>query len=144
MKHTGQLVTPSNLEQLLSSASSTNQSNVFELGSSPLIEAAEMIEKLESTSTSTNLSQLKLATFSLRTLIKEPEFLQEFVARGGWESLKRVVETTSGNTLAYGLKSLQTMLELDRDKGWERLEFEFVDRLVEIVGTLLFSFARLP
>lgn len=76
---------------------------------------------------------IKLATFSLRNLIKERAFLGEFLARGGLEALQEVIQRSTGNTLAYSLLSLQNLLDLE-DGGWEGLSPQFAARIVEIIG----------
>ncbi|GAA6003725.1 hypothetical protein JCM10207_003565 [Rhodosporidiobolus poonsookiae] len=123
-KDTGVLVTEENLPRML------QKGNTFDLCSSPTIEAVEMVEKL----TSGEQSVVKLATFSLRTLIKERAFLSEFIARGGLEALQEVIRRTTGNTVAYSLLSLQNLLELE-ENGWTGLERSFVARIVEIIAT---------
>ncbi|GAA5852412.1 hypothetical protein JCM8547_006773 [Rhodosporidiobolus lusitaniae] len=123
-KDTGALVTEENLSRMLA------KGNVFDLCSSPTIEAVEMVEKLSSTEPSV----VKLATFSLRTLIKERAFLSEFIVRGGLEALQNVIRRSGGNTLAYSLLSLQNLLELE-ENGWTGLERSFVARIVEIIAT---------
>ncbi|GAA6032241.1 hypothetical protein JCM8097_007140 [Rhodosporidiobolus ruineniae] len=123
-KDTGTLVTEDNLERML------ERGNVFDLCSSPTIEAVEMVDKLHSSEPSV----VKLATFSLRTLIKERAFLNQFIARGGLEALQDVIRRSTGNTLAYSLLSLQNLLELD-EGGWTGLERSFVARIVEIIAT---------
>ncbi|GAA5923740.1 hypothetical protein JCM1841_002029 [Sporobolomyces salmonicolor] len=124
VKDSGELVTEENLSRLL------ERGNHFTLGSSPTIEAVEMVDKLSSG----EASVLKLATFSLRTLIKERAFLTEFIARGGLEALQEVIRRSSGNTLAYSLLSLQNLLELE-ESGWTGLQSGFIGRIVEIIAT---------
>lgn len=102
----------------------------FTLCSSPNIEAAEMVEKL---SDSSEASVVKLASFSLRTLVKERTFLDEFLARGGLRALQAVIGRSSGNTLGYSLLSMQSVMDLE-ETGWEGLEAGFVGRVVEIIG----------
>ncbi|GAA6049053.1 hypothetical protein JCM3770_003864 [Rhodotorula araucariae] len=121
---TGTLMTTDNMRAMLATATT------FQLVSSPTLEAVEMIDKLSSSEPAT----LKLATFSLRTLIIERAFLAEFVARGGVAALHKVIRHSSGNTLAYALLSLQNMLELE-DAGWMGLDEGFVARIVEIIAT---------
>lgn len=87
-----------------------------------------MIEKLQGT------DQLKLATFNLRTLIKERPFLTEFLKRGGFECLAAVITKETGNVLAYSLLSMQTLMDLE-NRGWEGLDKTFVPRLVQIITT---------
>lgn len=101
----------------------------FNLCLSPTLEAAQMVEKL----LSFEPSILKLATFSLRTLIKERIFLTEFLKQGGLDALQEVIKRTSGNTLAYSLLCMQSLMDLE-DRGWEGLEDGFVSRIVEIIG----------
>ncbi|GAA5988208.1 hypothetical protein JCM11641_001613 [Rhodosporidiobolus odoratus] len=123
-KETGALVTEENLERMLA------KGNVFDLCSSPTIEAVEMVDKLSSSEPAV----LKLATFSLRTLIKDRAFLDEFIARGGLDALQEAIRKSSGNTLAYSLLSLQNLLELEAS-AWTSLEKSFIARIVEIIAT---------
>lgn len=147
VKETGQLVTKSNLHSLLLSSSNKNQKNVFTLCSSPTIEAVETIDKLSSASETPGGSGggggLKLATFSLKTLIKDRDFLTEFLKRDGFKVLQGVVERTSGNTLAYALNVVRDLTKMDDEapdkddvKGdfWKDFSSTFVEKLVEIVG----------
>ena len=101
----------------------------FQLVSSPMLEAVELIDKLSST----DPAVLKPATFSLRTRIQERAFLDQFVARRGVAALQGVVRRSTGNTLAYALLSLQTLLELE-NAGWAGLDRAFVARVVDIIG----------
>lgn len=101
----------------------------FNLCLSPRLEATQMVEKL----LSFEPPILKLATFSLRTLIKERVFLTEFLRHGGLDALQEVIKRTSGNTLAYSLLCMQSLMDLE-DRGWEGLEDGFVSRIVEIIG----------
>ncbi|KAK4050272.1 hypothetical protein OIV83_003593 [Microbotryomycetes sp. JL201] len=117
-KDTGELVTDENVGTLLDRQAHN-----------PTIEAAEMVEKLNSGETAT----LKLATFSLRTLIKERAFLDEFVNRGGLEALQHVIKHSSGNTLAYALLSMQQLMELE-GRGWQGVKPDFTARIVDIIA----------
>ncbi|KAM0754890.1 hypothetical protein T439DRAFT_309736 [Meredithblackwellia eburnea MCA 4105] len=116
------LVTNDNLAQFL------ERGKGFILTSSPTIEAAELVDKL----TSQQPSILKLATYSLRSLVKEDAFLQEFIARGGLAALQEVIRTATGNTLAYALVSMENLVTEDR--GWQGLEMDFVNRIVDIIA----------
>lgn len=91
-----------------------------------------MVEKLQSG----EASVLKLATFSLRSLITERAFLDEFQLRGGFDALQEVIKRATGNTLAYSLLSLQSMLDLE-DRGWAGLHDGFAARIVEIISQSL-------
>ncbi|KAK4706042.1 hypothetical protein P7C70_g158, partial [Phenoliferia sp. Uapishka_3] len=122
-KEDGELITDDNLAKYLAKGQG------FVLTSSPTIEAAEIVEKLSSGQPSI----LKLATYSLRTLVKEGAFLTEFLARGGLGALQDVIRKSGGNTLAYALLSMENLITEER--GWEGLESDFVKRIVEIIAT---------
>lgn len=130
LKSTGQLITPSNLHQLITSDPS--KKNVLMLTSTPEMEAIETIDKLSSTS---SLPTLKLATFSLKTMIKDQEFRIEFLKkRNGWIVLQQVVERSGGNTLAYALTAARDTLELEPTEAKRACRKEFTCKLVEIIG----------
>ncbi|KAM0786337.1 hypothetical protein ACM66B_001810 [Microbotryomycetes sp. NB124-2] len=120
-KDTGELVTDDNVGHML------DRQAHFTLCSNPTIEAAEMVDKLNSGETAT----LKLATFSLRTLIKERAFLDEFVNRRGLDALQQVINNTSGNTLAYALLSMQQLIEA---RGALGVKPDFTARIVDIIA----------
>lgn len=110
--------------------------NRFTLGSSPAREAYDLVESLESD----DLDTLKLATFSLKILLKEEEFTSEFLRLAGFQRLIEVVNITEGNTLAYALLALQTLLVLEMgDAAAGELDHLFYARIVEIIGTRKFS-----
>jgi len=90
-----------------------------------------MVDKLLSFDAAT----LKLATFSLRNLIKERAFLDQFLRRGGLDALQEVIKRATGNTLAYSLLSMQNLMDLE-ERGWEGLDDGFAARIVEIIGQL--------
>ncbi|TPX35338.1 hypothetical protein SmJEL517_g02240 [Synchytrium microbalum] len=94
---------------------------------SPAITARDLADDLDSTSEQT----LKKATFALQKYIKEPDFVEEFLARKGGPKLQKIVETTQGNTLAYALSSLQNLM--DNDYGWDTFSREFISTLVNII-----------
>lgn len=101
----------------------------FKLTASPLIEAAEMVDKL----CSRDDRALKMATYTLQKLIREPVFTAEFLKRGGLNELLLIVHTFgSGNTLAYALASCQNLLE-SSNQGWEDLDGAFVARMIQIL-----------
>ncbi|GAA6059857.1 hypothetical protein JCM10212_007062 [Sporobolomyces blumeae] len=143
VQSTNQLVTEANLADVIH-AHGTH----LVLVSSPAMEAIDMIHHLSVLAPTTTTAataatsrpgdepskRKKLALFELKSLVREPEFLVEFERRGGAELVERVVREEHGNTLAYGLLSVQTMLELDRARA-TRFEPRFVDRLLEIVAT---------
>ncbi|KAJ2959398.1 hypothetical protein NQZ79_g5141 [Umbelopsis isabellina] len=65
---------------------------------------------------------LKIATFSLQKYLK--------AKRGGLQSLCDIIKTTTGNTLAYALNSLDALME--HETGWESLDEEFVRNIISI------------
>ncbi|KAL7317107.1 hypothetical protein PS15m_003505 [Mucor circinelloides] len=76
---------------------------------------------------------LKIATFSLQGYLKEKDFATEFLERGGLDSLCDIVNTSSGNTLAYALNSFLSLME--HNTGWESLDDEFIAHIAHIVVT---------
>ena len=79
----------------------------------------------------------KMAVFKLQSSINDPSFADVYISSGGLNILRRLIMTTSGNTLAYSLQSLSRLLEVDM--GWEIFENsgagELVERLVELIVT---------
>jgi len=79
----------------------------------------------------------KMAVFKLQSSINDPAFADVFISSGGLALLRRLIMTTSGNTLAYSLQSLTRLLEVDM--GWEIFEGagsgELVERVVELIVT---------
>lgn len=77
---------------------------------------------------------MKMALFSLKTLIREEAFVKEFVDRRGADELAAICRTAPlGNTLAYALASLQSLTELE--SGWDNLTADDVSRLVKLVSS---------
>ncbi|CAG8487653.1 7139_t:CDS:10 [Funneliformis mosseae] len=118
---TEELITDENLRRKV------KQNERLKLVSSPLIEAAEICEKLGSNDDKT----LKLATFSLQKYVKEVEFAVEFLKRSGLCSLIEIINNSSGNTLAYALTSMQNLME--HDHGWEDLGSDFINKVIKIL-----------
>ncbi|KAN0062511.1 hypothetical protein ACQY0O_005042 [Thecaphora frezii] len=101
----------------------------FKLCSSPTIEAVEMVDKLSSR----DEKVLKMATYTLQRLIREPPFYLEFLARGGLIELLRIIKTHGiGNTLAYAMTSCQNLME-STDEGWDVIDGEFIAMVVHIL-----------
>lgn len=124
-EETEELVDDDNLARKIDQGSS------LKLTASPLIEAAEMIDKLSSRDDRI----LKLATYNLQRLIREPLFTSEFLRRGGLTELVGVVQALpGGNTLAYALVSVQNLLET-KTEGWEDLGDEFIAKVVQTCVT---------
>ncbi|KAE8385244.1 ELMO/CED-12 family-domain-containing protein [Aspergillus alliaceus] len=75
----------------------------------------------------------KMAVFKLQSSIGDPSFADIFIAEGGLTRLRSLTLHASGNTLAYSLTSLARLLEVD--KGWEFVDQEVVERIVELIVT---------
>ncbi|KAI9101660.1 ELMO/CED-12 family-domain-containing protein [Phlyctochytrium arcticum] len=97
------------------------------LVSSPTKMAAQMVKDL----TPEDQSIPKRTIFMLQKYLKEDEFVDEFIARSGLEKLQETIITAQGNTLAYSLTSLQTLMEHDR--GWDSFSHQFISTLVSII-----------
>lgn len=101
----------------------------FKLCSSPTIEAVEMVDKLSSRDDRV----LKMATYTLQRLIREPPFTDEFIARGGVKELIDVIHNhSSGNTLAYALTSCQNLME-GFEYGWQIIDAKLVAKVVNLL-----------
>ena len=118
-KTTGVLATEESFPALLVAG------NGFRLVPSPAVEAMEMVENLNAT------GNRKLATFSLRTLLKEQEFADQFLAQNGFAVLQQVILQESGNILAYSLNSFLALASTVQ----ERIDPLLLPRLVQIIAT---------
>lgn len=72
----------------------------------------------------------KMAVFKLQSLMNDPAFAEQFVAKGGLKKLHDIVLVTSGNTQAYGLASFARLLEVDQ--GWEGVDEEIVEKVKHV------------
>lgn len=79
----------------------------------------------------------KMAVFKLQSSINDPSFADVFISTGGLLILRRLIMSTSGNTLAYSLQSLTRLLEVDM--GWDIFEgpgaADLIEHIVELVVT---------
>ena len=114
---TDELITPENLLRKLDAAAR------FKLSSSPVLEAAETVEKLSSRDD----RLVKQAAHALKGFVREPIFVREFIARGGLNELVGVIDTASGNTLAYALTSLLTLMDLE--SGWDGIDARLIRKV---------------
>lgn len=77
----------------------------------------------------------KMAVFKLQSSINDPAFADVFISSGGLVVLRRLIMSSSGNTLAYSLQSLTRLLEVDM--GWDIFEGptagDLVERIVELI-----------
>jgi hypothetical protein len=72
---------------------------------------------------------LKLSTYNLQRLIRESQFRNEFLRRGGLDELVDITLTLNGgNTLAYALTSTQNLMESTAD-GWDGIKDGFVGKV---------------
>ncbi|KAF9889485.1 Engulfment and cell motility protein 1 [Aspergillus nanangensis] len=90
---------------------------------------SELVERLGSDEDAVR----KMAVFKLQSSIGDPSFADVFIAEGGLTRLRYLTLHASGNTLAYSLTSLARLLEVD--KGWEFVDQEVVERIVELIVT---------
>ncbi|PGH11810.1 hypothetical protein AJ80_06968 [Polytolypa hystricis UAMH7299] len=93
------------------------------------INVCELVERLGSDEDAVR----KMAVFKLQSNIGDPSFADAFIGEGGLAKLKYLTLTASGNTLAYSLTSFSRLLEVD--KGWECVEQDLVERIVELIVT---------
>jgi engulfment/cell motility protein 1 len=98
------------------------------LVSAPNIEAAGLVEKLSLRDERT----LRFSLFSLQKYIKEEQFASEFLNRDGLRELIDIINTMSGNTLAYALAGMQNLMELET--GWGNLDKAFIYKVVQILA----------
>ncbi|RAL06879.1 ELMO/CED-12 family protein [Aspergillus homomorphus CBS 101889] len=75
----------------------------------------------------------KMAVFKLQGSIGDPSFADIFIAEGGLARLRYLILHATGNTLAYSLTSFARLLEVD--KGWDFVDQEVVERVVELIVT---------
>ncbi|KAL4943948.1 hypothetical protein BDV06DRAFT_188459 [Aspergillus oleicola] len=90
---------------------------------------SELVERLGSEEDAVR----KMAVFKLQSSIGDPSFADVFIAEDGLTRLRYLTLHASGNTLAYSLTSFARLLEVD--KGWEYVDQELVERVVELIVT---------
>ncbi|EKV11566.1 ELMO/CED-12 family protein [Penicillium digitatum] len=93
------------------------------------VNIAELVERLGSDEDAVR----KMAVFKLQSNIGDPSFADIFIAEGGLVRLRYLTLHASGNTLAYSLTSFSRLLDVD--KGWECVDQELVERIVELIVT---------
>ncbi|KAL8709263.1 MAG: hypothetical protein Q9220_006006 [cf. Caloplaca sp. 1 TL-2023] len=93
------------------------------------IDVAELVERLGSDEDGVR----KMAAFKLQSNIGDPSFADLFISEGGLSKLRYLVLHASGNTLAYSLTSFSRLLEVDN--GWDHVNQDVVERVVELVVT---------
>ncbi|WEW58553.1 hypothetical protein PRK78_004021 [Emydomyces testavorans] len=91
------------------------------------INVSELVERLGSDEDAVR----KMAVFKLQSNIGDPSFADVFISEGGLVKLKHLAMTATGNTLAYSLTSFARLLEVD--KGWEVVDKEFIERIVQLI-----------
>ncbi|RDW64283.1 ELMO/CED-12 family protein [Aspergillus mulundensis] len=90
---------------------------------------SELVERLGSDEDAVR----KMAVFKLQSSIGDPSFADVFIAEDGLTRLRYLALHATGNTLAYSLASFARLLEVD--KGWECVDQELVERVVELIVT---------
>ncbi|MCJ1355857.1 MAG: hypothetical protein MMC33_005849 [Icmadophila ericetorum] len=93
------------------------------------VNVSELVERLGSDEDAVR----KMAVFKLQSNIGDPSFADVFISSGGLTKLRYLTLHTTGNTLAYSLSSFSRLLEVD--KGWEYVNQDLVNRVVELVVT---------
>ncbi|KAL8947903.1 MAG: hypothetical protein Q9222_005865, partial [Ikaeria aurantiellina] len=93
------------------------------------IDVAELVERLGSDEDGVR----KMAAFKLQSNVGDPSFADVFISEGGLSKLRYLVLHASGNTLAYSLTSFSRLLEVDN--GWDHINQDVVERVVELVVT---------
>ncbi|KAL8964732.1 MAG: hypothetical protein Q9183_004250 [Haloplaca sp. 2 TL-2023] len=74
-----------------------------------------------------------MAAFKLQSNIGDPSFADVFISEGGLTRLRYLTLHATGNTLAYSLTAFSRLLEVD--KGWDYINQDVVERVVELVVT---------
>ncbi|KAI2790401.1 hypothetical protein POX_d05912 [Penicillium oxalicum] len=90
---------------------------------------SELVERLGSDEDAVR----KMAVFKLQNNIGDPSFADTFIVEGGLTRLRYLTLHATGNTLAYSLTSFARLLEVD--KGWECVDGELIERIVELIVT---------
>ncbi|KAJ5129186.1 Engulfment/cell motility ELMO [Penicillium bovifimosum] len=93
------------------------------------VNVTELVERLGSDEDAVR----KMAVFKLQSNIGDPSFADIFIAEGGLVRLRYLTIHANGNTLAYSLTSFSRLLDVD--KGWECVDQELVERIVELIVT---------
>ncbi|KAI4224696.1 MAG: hypothetical protein L6R36_004470 [Xanthoria steineri] len=93
------------------------------------LNVTELVERLGSDEDAVR----KMAAFKLQSNIGDPSFTDVFVSEGGLTNLRYLTLHASGNTLAYSLTCFSRLLEVD--KGWDHINQDVVERVVELVVT---------
>ncbi|KAJ5715689.1 uncharacterized protein N7483_012870 [Penicillium malachiteum] len=93
------------------------------------VNVAELVDRLGSDEDAVR----KMAVFKLQGNIGDPSFAELFINEGGLTRLRYLTLHASGNTLAYSLTSFARLLEVD--KGWDCVDQELVERIVELIVT---------
>ncbi|KAL6720765.1 hypothetical protein ACLMJK_002690 [Lecanora helva] len=93
------------------------------------INVSELVERLGSHEDAVR----KMAAFKLQSNIGDPSFADVFILEGGLNKLRYLTLKATGNTLAYSLSSFSRLLEVD--KGWEYVNQDLIERVVELVVT---------
>lgn len=88
------------------------------------INAHEVVKDLDSDEDGVR----KRAAFKLMGGANDPSFADNFVLEGGLPKLRRLILSSTGNTLGYGQTAFSRLLEVD--KGWDCIDEELVKRVI--------------
>ncbi|KAL8840000.1 MAG: hypothetical protein Q9170_001542 [Blastenia crenularia] len=91
------------------------------------MDVVELVERLGSDEDGVR----KMAAFKLQSNIGDLSFADDFISYGGLPKLRYLTLNATGNTLAYSLASFARLLEVD--KGWNYVNQDVVERVVELV-----------
>ena len=91
----------------------------------------DLNSKIDSLIQGINSQDPKKTIFLLQSTVKNPEFVQEFLKKGGFDVLLDRINSLNGNSLAYALNCLVFGLEYGSKLIWD---YGFIDKLVGIVN----------
>jgi engulfment/cell motility protein 1 len=93
----------------------------------PAVEANEAVSFLRSNDD----VKKKKTIFSLQKQFQDSEFAREFVKKNGIEVISELLNTSTGNSVAYSLAALQSLMA--RDAGCNNLSQKFIMKIVEFM-----------
>ncbi|KAL8901051.1 MAG: hypothetical protein Q9207_005400 [Kuettlingeria erythrocarpa] len=93
------------------------------------VDVPELVERLGSDEDAVR----KMAAFKLQSSIGDPSFADVFISEGGLPRLRYLILHATGNTLAYSLTCFSRLLDVD--KGWNHVNQDVVERVIELVVT---------
>ncbi|KAL7752725.1 hypothetical protein RI367_001727 [Sorochytrium milnesiophthora] len=107
--------------------SEVKEGDTLKLGPSPEVEVIDCIANIHTTDANVQ----KAALFRLQNRLKESDFVKHFALAGGVKSLIALIADSGGNTLAYSLVALLTLVE--GDYSLDDIDPPFIHKLVSIL-----------